>query len=102
MLFNLYMADVGRTLEVACLAPPRIGQVKIHILQYADDLVLLDQTKVGLQRALNALDGYNQKNQLVLNIAKTKIITFGKYPHKTAARWQVGHQSISPTPIYNN
>ena len=85
ILFNLYMADLGKALTGASLAPPKIGQTHLQILQYADNLVLIDHTK-GLQRALAALHQYNLKNRLKLNINKTKVIIFGKYTHKSAAR----------------
>ena len=50
------------------------------MLQYVDDLVILDNTEVGLQKALDALNTYNQKKRLIINSKKTKILIFGKHP----------------------
>ena len=49
------------------LAIPKIGPTKIFLTQYADDLVLLDYTKIGLQKGLEALNAYNVKNELMVN-----------------------------------
>ena len=78
LLFNLYTADLGQALINANLYTPRLGSTKLPILQYADDLVLLDHTKIGLQKALNALHTYNLKHDLRANHSKTKVIVFGK------------------------
>ncbi|XP_078539556.1 uromodulin-like [Lissotriton helveticus] len=51
----------------ANLAVTRIGESKFYRMQYADDLVLVDHTKVGLQKAFNARNTYYIKDELVTN-----------------------------------
>ena len=45
---------------------------------FADDLILVSSTKIGLQRSLNQLYEYCCKWKLSVNIDKTKIIVFGR------------------------
>ena len=45
---------------------------------YADDLVLMSQTKERLQKCLDRLYEYCQKWKLVVNTDKTKIMVFNK------------------------
>ena len=53
---------MGTALATANLAPPKIGKEKIYLMQYDDDLVLFVRTKMGLQKSLDALNTYNNKN----------------------------------------
>ena len=62
LLFNLYTTELGKSLEGSGQLTPKRGLPRIQVLQYKDDLVILDHTRVGLQRTLDALNQYNQKN----------------------------------------
>ena len=52
--------------------------MKINMLAYADDMLLLSTSKSGLQKALNILQIYCRKWQLVVNETKTKIVIFNR------------------------
>ena len=43
---------------------------------YADDLVILSETKEGLQRCLDKLNIYTKKWDLKINLKKTNIVVF--------------------------
>lgn len=101
MLFNVYTTDMGKALQGASLATPRIGHIKIQLMQYADDLVLLDYTKIGLQKALTTLSTYNTKHKLVANQTKSKIVIFGTYPKKQEAKWRLGSLTLNSAQTYN-
>ena len=45
---------------------------------YADDLVLLSETKEGLQKSINELYSYTKEWFLEINSKKTKCLTFGR------------------------
>ena len=49
---------------------------------YADDTVLLSETKAGIQELLNGYSDYCNKNRLNINIEKTKIVIFSKNHRK--------------------
>lgn len=101
MLLNLYTAHLGRALHGASLATLRIDYTKIHLMQYADDLVLLDHTKIGLQKALTALSEYNAKNELIANASKSKIAIFGCHPKKKLAKWRLVPLILDCVQSYN-
>lgn len=103
LLFNLYTADLGSALEQNSLLPPKLslGTPTLHILQYADDIVLMDQTKTGLQRALNSLHDYNIANSLKINQEKTKVLIFGRRKNKKSLIWHIGPAMIRSTRKYN-
>lgn len=101
ILFNLYPADLGEALKGASLVAPRLGSVRLPVLQYADNTAIMDHTKVGLQRALNALNHFNIINNLTVNQGKTKFVIFGTYHLKKKAQWQMGNVQINLVASYN-
>ncbi|XP_067660315.1 uncharacterized protein [Haliotis asinina] len=52
--------------------------MKLLILLYADDRVILAETSDGLQNSLNAFDQYCKKWKLSVNLEKTKVVIFSK------------------------
>ena len=56
---------------------------KINSLLYADDLIILSRSKLGLQNCLNALSSYCETWMLKINPKKTKIMIFQKRPRKS-------------------
>ena len=79
LLFNLYVSDMRASL--LRLAPPlslldpsyRLGS---PTLQYADDLVMLTATSLGMVALLEALTQYAHQKKLVINVDKTKGMAF--------------------------
>ena len=51
---------------------------KLCILLYADDTIILAESPVQLQRALDGMDEYCHKNKLKVNETKTKIVFFSR------------------------
>ena len=56
---------------------PSLSGVLIPLLLYADDLIIMSTTAAGLQRPLDALQQFCHQRQLSVNLAKTKVVTFG-------------------------
>ena len=56
---------------------PSLSGVLISLLLYADDLIIMFTTAAGLQRQLDALQQFCHQRQLSVNLAKTKVVTFG-------------------------
>ena len=57
--------------EVACF-------LKLYLLMYADDTVLLAESPEGLQISLNSMKEYCSLFDLKVNINKTKIMIFSR------------------------
>ena len=77
ILFNIYLSDLNEYIGEDCHSPC-IKKYEVPFLQYADDLVILSESPIGLTRALRRLDQYCKEWDLAVNINKTKIIIFSK------------------------
>ena len=55
---------------------------KLNSLLYADDLVILSRSKIGLQDCLNTLSSYCRTWMLSINPKKTKVMIFQKRAKK--------------------
>ncbi|MCO5598486.1 hypothetical protein L7F22_052583 [Adiantum nelumboides] len=53
-----------------------IAGTTVHILLYADDIVLVSEMAVGLQLHLQALDDFCSQRGLTVNLGKTKVLIF--------------------------
>ena len=65
LLFNLYLNNLPHLFENTLPDPFVLPNgIKINSLLYADDLVILSRSKIGLQNCLNALSLYCDKWKL--------------------------------------
>jgi hypothetical protein len=91
-LFSLYICDIEEILQQFGVSGIEINSdCCIHILLYADDMVVLSNTKLGLQMKIRRLERYFDKNQLVVHLSKTKVIVFrkgGRLPNNTTCRYK--------------
>ena len=77
-LFNMYINDLPGLLRLGKCDPVKLNDSNINMLAYADDMLILSNSEKGLQKALNILQIYCNKWQLIVNEKKTKIIVFNK------------------------
>jgi exonuclease III len=75
-IFKLFINDLPETVVTQTTNPPKLGSKAVGCLMYADDLVLLSESKEGLQTNLENLTTYCKKWGLRVNTKKTKIIIF--------------------------
>lgn len=64
------MNDISDRLE----GDVNVGWVIIKFLAFADDIVLLAQDRLTLQRMINEFERYCQKWDLVVNLDKSKVV----------------------------
>ena len=76
LLFNYFINDLNNTIDGCNSDPVVIGDLSLNILLYADDIVLLSQSKTGLQNSLNALYNYCSSWKLQVNTDKSKVMVF--------------------------
>jgi hypothetical protein len=100
ILFNLFINDIGEIFNDKS-SPVSLGTFKLNHLLYADDLVLLSETKEGLQHCLNKLEKYANTWNLEVNTSKTKAVVFQKYGRKANYDFHLGQTQISCTSTYN-
>ena len=74
---------------------------KVAILLFADDIVLLSETEIGLQRQLNTLNEWVKRNRMSVNMEKTKVIHFRSNNSKqTDTKFQLGSETVIVTSNY--
>ena len=77
-LFGLFVDGLEQHLmDTVGHDAPSLSRVMIPLLLYADDLIIMSTTAAGLQRQLDALQQFCHQRQLSVNLAKTKVVTFG-------------------------
>ena len=75
--------------------------VEIFILLFADDIIILSETAVGLQNQLNILYRSSEKLQLKVNFDKSIIIVFRKGGYLAAhEKWFCGKNRIEVVNAY--
>ena len=78
IIFNLFINDLPKIFNDEC-KPVNMNNNKINCLMYADDIIILSESKEGLIKSLEKLSTYNEKWCLNINKTKTKIMTFQKF-----------------------
>ena len=78
--FNIYMTDLRSDLINSAndSETPKLQEIFVLYLFWADDLVLLSKTKDGLQKQLDILAKYSSDWKLKVNIDKAKSLIFNK------------------------
>ena len=90
LLFSIYLSDLKEFLSRKCdgfnyiqnLATEFVDATKVvvflklHLLLYADDTVILTETSNDLQISLNRMTEYCKDRELSINVTKTQVMTF--------------------------
>ena len=97
VLFSLFINELAQEIVLRgkhgiSLTPE---QIQIMILLFADDVLLLSHTIIGLQQQLNILHDTANRLGLVVNMDKSKIIVFRKGGYLSAReRWVYNGQIL--------
>ena len=77
-LFNLYINDLPFLLESENCDAVKLGEKRIQCLMFADDVLLLNSSKEGLQKSLDIVNIFCKRWKLQVNLHKTKVMVFNK------------------------
>ena len=82
ILFSLFLSDIERWIPNDGI---ELNGVKIGIIMYADDIVLIAESSEKLQAMIDSLNQYCLLNKLEVNTAKTKSMVFhrGRCPRSS-------------------
>lgn len=95
-LFAMYINDLESSLlHSGCGID--VGQLHLPLLLYADDVILLSDSKEQLQRSLDVLYNYSNKWKLKINTTKSKVMVFKKGRQRVNEQWFYGDQEIMKT-----
>lgn len=68
--------------------------LRLYVLLYADDTIILSESATDLQNALNAMHDYCQTWQLTVNASKTKIVIFSRGKTRKKPLFKLGNDTI--------
>ena len=75
-LFTIYTSDLLDDLRTGGAGSVNMMGCDIFLLAYADDIALVSEDALGLQKSLDIMSNFCQTWDLTVNIAKTKIMIF--------------------------
>ena len=101
LLFNLYLNDLAFSFDNV-LSDPFVlpNGTRLNSLLYADDLIILSRSKLGLQNCLNVLSSYCNSWMLRINSKKTKIMIFQRCTRKCEHNFRIGNEVIDVVQNY--
>ena len=98
-IFKIFINDLPAILDSQSLSVT-LSNKNIPCLLYADDLVLISDTKEGLQQKLNILYDYCNNWCLEINTSKTKTIIFNKNGRLMKDTFSIGPETIESVKFY--
>jgi len=75
-LFGLYIDEISDYVLRAGGQGADLAGTPVHIMPYADDIVLISKSQEGLQCHLGALDEFCMQRGMTVNLGKTKVMIF--------------------------
>ena len=72
----MYVNDMRKMLHESGRGGITADDLKLCLLFYADDSVLIAESRLDLQNSLDSIHDYCQRWKLCVNIHKTKIVVF--------------------------
>ena len=98
-LFKIFINDLPSYLE-STQDPVHLHNIALHCLMYADDLVILSESKTGLQAKLDALENFCNDWCLTININKTKVMIFNKAGRLIKGNFKVQNKEVECVSTY--
>ena len=98
-LFNIYIDDINEIFDDSCDPISLLGPKISHLL-YADDLVLISETELGLNKCLEKLFRFCTKWEINLNTKKSKILIFNEGGKILRGEFRFGTQLLEITNHY--
>ena len=100
LLFSLYISDLESYLETNIAGKIALENLKIQLLLFADDLVLLADSEQGLQHSMNRLDEFCSTWDMQVNIQKTNVVIFNKSRNQSTPFFKIGEDTIKYSSNY--
>ena len=97
-IFNIFLNDLEFPLD--SVDPVMLNELPISHLLWADDLLILSESPVGLQKSLDHLDSYCTQWQLKINCNKSNIMVVSKSRQTETYDFKLGEEHIELTNTY--
>ena len=97
-LFNCYLNDLPSILDKFECNQPKLWDLQISCLMYADDLILISKSPSGLQKMISVTEQFCNKWQLTINTNKTKIMVICK--KNVNFTWRIYNKQLEIVQVY--
>jgi hypothetical protein len=102
ILFSLFLNDIEIHLQENINVGINFDNISIYLLLFADDAVIVSETREGLQNSLDSLYSYCCRWNLTVNVDKTKIMVFRKGGRlDNNSKWFFNNQEIEIVGSFN-
>ena len=95
MLFNLYIDDIKNIFDDQC-DPIHIQNDKFSHFLYADDLVMISNSKEGLQRCIDKASNFAKSKRLTISVKKSKTMVFNSPGRFIRDTFTLGSNTLEP------
>ena len=101
LLFNIFLSDFQKDIEKEENEPIDIAPGDpMGCIIWADDILLLSKSELGLSNMLKTLKTYTEKNGMSINLDKTKVMIFNKNGRHIRKSFPYGENKIESTRQY--
>ncbi len=98
-LFKIFINDMSDIFDETC-RPVKLYNENINCLMFADDAVLLSETREGLQQSLEKIKEYCDNWLLKINSDKTKVMIFNKSGRLLKEKFTLGNEQLENVSSY--
>ena len=99
-LFKIFINDLPEIFGDQC-DPTTLFNKKVSCLMFADDVVLVSESREGLQHSLNEIYQYSADWRLTINTEKSKIMIFNKAGKASKLQFSLGDEMLENVNSYN-
>ena len=101
ILFNTFIDSVVDILCPLECAAVTLDDILLNCLIYADDVLLISSTALGLQNSMNRLNSYCNKWALEINLEKTKVMVFKNNKKEEAMQFNIAGKPVDVVKSFN-
>lgn len=99
-LFSIFINSLATEIKELNLGTS-LGDFKVSILLYADDIVILAERPTDMQTMLNTVNNWCERNKMKINMGKTRIMEFRKKGiEKSLAKFTLGKNIVEKCSFY--
>ena len=98
-LFSLYTEELAARMR-RMNAGVRVGDGKVCVLFYADDVVVMSESADELQRLLDVVDGYGRDFGVRFSSEKSKVMIVNRSEGECNAVWRLGENELKQAQEY--
>ena len=99
LLFGLYTEELSVRVN-KCNKGVRVGDSRLNVLLYADDIVVMSESSEDLQDVLNVVAGYGNDFHVSFSDEKSEVLIVNGLAHEGENGWMLGEKKLKRTKEY--